>query len=108
MGESDISAPRSGSEAMPVTVRLPGALRDLTGGETKLSASGATLREVIADIDRRHPGFAARVLDPRGEIRSYDNVYIGEDDARAPAGRGAGGPHGSGLQGIPPTARRRC
>ena len=51
---------------MPVTVRLPGALRDATGGETKLSASGATLGDVIADIDRRHPGFAARVLDERG------------------------------------------
>src|SRR5256885_16907224 len=102
MGESAISAPRSGSEVMAVTVRLPGALRDLTGGENKLTASGATLREVIADIDRRHPGFAARVLDPSGEIRSYVNVYIGEDDARARGGRGPAGPHGRDAMGIPP------
>src|SRR2546428_13304395 len=81
---------------MAVTVRLPGALRDLTGGENKLTASGATLREVIADIDRRHPGFAARVLDPSGGIRGYVNGYIGEDDARAPGGGHASRPPGSG------------
>src|SRR2546422_11531965 len=96
MGESDSSAPRSGSEVMTVTVRLPGALRDVTGGETKLTASGATLREVIADIDRRHPGFAARVLDPSGGVKAYVHVYIGEGGARAPRGRGAGPPRGSG------------
>src|SRR3989442_15900334 len=104
MGESGTSAPRSGSEVMPVTVRLPGALRDVTGGETKLSASGATLREVIADIDRRHPGFAARVLDPSGGIRAYINVYIGEGGARAPGGGGAAGPQGREGMGVPAVA----
>src|SRR3989442_14539776 len=107
MGESDISVPRSGSEVMTVTVRLPGALRDVTGGETKLTASGATLREVIADIDRRHPGFAARVLDPSGGIRSYVNGYIGEEDARTRGGGGAAGPDGSDGLGIPATAGGR-
>src|SRR2546429_9342477 len=105
MGESAISALRSGSEVVAVTVRLPGALRDVTGGETKLTASGTTLREVIADIDRRHPGFAARVLDPSGEIRSYVNVYIGEEDARARGGGDAAGPQGSEGMGVPPVAR---
>src|SRR2546428_12015823 len=96
MGESDISAHRSGSEVMPVTVRLPGALRDVTGGETRLTASGATLREVIADIDRRHPGFAARVLDPSGGVRAYGHVYIGGGGAAVPRGGGAVPPKGRG------------
>ena len=62
---------------MPVTVRLPGALRDAAGGETQITASGGTLREVIAEIDRRHPGFASWVLDDAGALRAYVNVYIG-------------------------------
>src|SRR2546426_10292287 len=107
MGESAISAPRSGSEVMAVTVRLPGALRDVTGGETKLTASGATLREVIADIDRRHPGFAARVLDPSGGIRAYVKVYIGEEDAGARGGRHASGHEGREGTGIPTSAGGR-
>ena len=89
---------------MPVTVRLPGALRDATGGETKLTASGGTLREVITEIDRRHPGFAARVLDEGGALRSYVNVYIGEEDARARGGSGALVPDGSEVMVIPAMA----
>ena len=92
---------------MPVTVRLPGALRDATGGETKISASGGTLREVIADIDRRHPGFASRVLDEAGSLRSYVNVYIGEDDARTRGGSGAAVPEGSEIMVIPAMAGGR-
>src|SRR2546428_8195471 len=106
MGESDISAPHSGSEAMPVTVRLPGALRDVTGGETKLTASGATLREVIADIDRRHPGFASRVLDPSGGPASHLTASPGEAGAPAPRARGAAAPRASGGLGGPPRGRR--
>ena len=89
---------------MPVTVRLPGALRDATGGQTKLSATGATLRDVIADIDRRHPGFAAHVLDEKGALRTYVNVYIGEDDARSKGGVSASVPEGSEVMVIPAMA----
>jgi len=92
---------------MSVTVRLPGALRDATGGETKLTASGGTLREVIAEIDRRHPGFAARVLDEGGALRSYVNVYIGEDDARSRGGSAAAVPDGSEVMVIPAMAGGR-
>lgn len=92
---------------MAVTVRLPGALRDATGGATKLTAAGGTLREVIADIDRRHPGFAARVLDDDGALRSYVNVYIGEDDARTRGGSAATIPDGSEVMVIPAMAGGR-
>ena len=107
MGETDISPPRFGSELMSVTVRLPGALRDAAGGETRLSASGETLRDLIADIDRRHPGFASRVLDEAGALRSYVNVYIGDEDARTRGGSGAAVPDGSEVMVIPAMAGGR-
>ena len=86
------------------TVRLPGALRDATGGETTLAAAGATLGELIADIDRRHPGFAERVLDGTGALRSYVNVYIGELDARTQGGTLAPVPDGAEVMVIPAMA----
>ena len=89
---------------MSVTVRLPGALRDATGGQTKLEASGRTLGDVIADIDLRHPGFRGRVLDEGGRLRTYVNVYIGEDDARAKGGLSAQVPDGSEVMVIPAMA----
>lgn len=89
---------------MSVTVRLPGALRDATGGNTKLEASGGTLGDVLADIERRHPGFRGRVIDEGGRLRTYVNVYIGEEDARASGGLSALVPEGSEVMVIPAMA----
>ena len=89
---------------MTVTVRLPGALRDTTGGQTKLEARAGTLADVISDIDRRHPGFRSRVLDDSGALRTYVNVYIGDDDARTKGGIGAAVPDGSEVMVIPAMA----
>ena len=89
---------------MPVTVRLPGALRDATGGQTKVVASGRTLADVFADIDRRHPGFRTRVLDDSGRLRTYVNVYIGDTDARTTGGTEAAVPDGSEVMVIPAMA----
>jgi molybdopterin synthase sulfur carrier subunit len=87
-----------------VTVRLPGALRDATGGQTKLEAPAGSLADVISDIDRRHPGFRARVLDDSGALRTYVNVYIGDDDARSKGGTDATVPDGSEVMVIPAMA----
>jgi molybdopterin converting factor small subunit len=92
---------------MPVTVRLPGTLRDAVAGQTRIEASGATLKDVIADIDRRHPGFRARVLDDRGAIRTYVNVYVGEADVRENGGLDAVVPDGSDVMVIPAMAGGR-
>ena len=89
---------------MSVTVRLPGALRDAAGGRTKVEANGRTLADVIADIDRRHPGFRGRVLDESGKLRTYVNVYIGEDDARGQGGTDAVVPEGAEVMVIPAMA----
>ena len=89
---------------MAVTVRLPGSLRDAVGGDNKVSATGATLEEVFADIDRRHPGFRSRVVDERGRLVTYVNVYIGEDDARSKGGLAAEIPEGAEVMVIPAMA----
>jgi molybdopterin synthase sulfur carrier subunit len=87
-----------------VTVRLPGALRDTTGGQTKLEARAGTLAPVLSDMARRHPGFRSRVLDDSGALRTYVNVYIGDDDARSKGGTGAAVPDGSEVMVIPAMA----
>jgi molybdopterin converting factor small subunit len=89
---------------MAVTVRLPGVLRDAVGGKAKIEASGGTLADVFADIDRRHPGFRSRVLDDRGTIRSYVNIYVGDSDARDSGGLGTAVPEGSEIMVIPAMA----
>lgn len=92
---------------MSVTVRLPGALRDAIGGQTKVEATGRTLGDVISDIERRHPGFRGRVLDESGRLRAYVNVYIGEDDARTKGGTDAPVPDHAEVMVIPAMAGGR-
>ncbi|WP_341241332.1 MoaD/ThiS family protein [uncultured Nocardioides sp.] len=67
---------------MSVSVRIPTILRTYTGGESEVPASGATLAEVLDDLESRHPGIRARILDDNGALRRFVNVYVGNDDVR--------------------------
>ena len=66
---------------METTIRIPAALRTLTGGKDEVSATGATLGEVIEDLEKHHPGMKDRLLDAKG-VRRFINIYVGEEDAR--------------------------
>jgi molybdopterin synthase sulfur carrier subunit len=67
---------------MSVSVRIPTILRTYTGGQSEVAAEGATLGEVIDDLDQKYDGIRARVLDDQGAIRRFVNVYVGNDDVR--------------------------
>lgn len=41
--------------------------------------AGATVRDVIAELDRRHPGLASYLVDETGRLRRHVNVFIGEE-----------------------------
>ena len=43
---------------------------------------GATVREVLDELDRRHPGFASYVVDETGRLRKHVNVFVGEEPIR--------------------------
>ncbi|MFO0680235.1 MAG: MoaD/ThiS family protein [Polyangiaceae bacterium] len=66
---------------MTVTVRIPTPLRTLTGGHDEVPAAGATLAAVLDDLETRHPGLKARLVDDKG-VRRFINVYLGEEDVR--------------------------
>ncbi len=67
--------------AIETIVRIPAPLRPLTGGKDEISAAGATVGEVIDDLERRHPGVRDRLLDEKG-VRRFINIYVGEEDVR--------------------------
>ena len=67
---------------MSVSVRIPTILRSYTGGESEVSAEGATLAAVLEDLDANYSGIKGRVLDEGGELRRFVNVYVGNDDVR--------------------------
>ena len=89
---------------MAVSVRIPTILRTYTGGASEVPADGATLGDVLDDLEAHHPGIRARVLDDAGDIRRFVNVYVGNDDVRFLDGLGTPTPDGSSLSIIPAVA----
>lgn len=86
---------------MSVKVRLPGSLREATGGVTRIEAVGTTLAAVVADLERKFPALRGKILDERGGLQSYLNVYIGDQDARHAGGGAAATPDDSDVMVIP-------
>ncbi len=66
---------------MAVEVRVPTILRPYTGGEKAVTAQGASLQAVIADLDASYPGIADRLVDDSG-LRRFVNVYLNDEDVR--------------------------
>ncbi len=66
---------------METTVRIPTPLRSLTGGEDQIQATGDDVRQLIEDLEKRHPGIRDRLLDDKG-VRRFVNIYVGEEDIR--------------------------
>ncbi len=41
--------------------------------------AGATVRELISELERRYPGFALYVVDETGRLRRHVNVFVGNE-----------------------------
>jgi MoaD family protein len=70
---------------MPVTVRIPTIMRSHTGGEKSVTGAGATVGDVLTDLDSRYDGLAGRVVD-EGGLRRFVNVYVNDSDVRFTGG----------------------
>ena len=72
---------------MDTIVRIPAALRTLTGGADEVKGAGGTVGDLIEDLEKRHPGIKERLVDERG-VRRFINIYVGEEDVRFTGGLG--------------------
>lgn len=63
-------------------VRIPTPLRSYTGQAADVEASGTTVGEVLADLDRRYPGIRFRIVDEQGRLRRHVNVFVDGDQVR--------------------------
>jgi len=57
-------------------------LRKFTAGSEEVAAAGESIRSVIEDLERNHPGMRERLLDDKGEVRRFVNIYLNGDDIR--------------------------
>jgi molybdopterin synthase sulfur carrier subunit len=67
---------------MPKKVRIPTPLRKLTNNEEVVEVNAATIGEAIIELQTRFPGIQERLVDDKGEVRRFVNVYVNEEDIR--------------------------
>jgi len=60
-----------------VKVVIPSQLRGYTGGAKEVDATGATLADALADLDRQFPGFRFRVIDEQDRVRQHILIFVG-------------------------------
>lgn len=56
-------------------VLIPSSLRSYTQ-QREVEASGATLAELLADLDRRYPGLRFRVIDEQDRMRGHMRFFV--------------------------------
>ncbi len=64
------------------TIIIPTPLRKFTGNQSKLEISAATIEEAVLDLSANFPEIKKHLLDEKGQIRSFLNIFVGEDDIR--------------------------
>lgn len=67
---------------MSCTVRIASPLQSYTAGAARVDGHGATLAEVLGDLEQRFPGIRFRMIDEQGRIRPHMRLFVNTDAAR--------------------------
>jgi len=67
---------------MAVQVRIPTPLRRFTGGQGSVAVDGASIKAVIDNLEKSHPGLKERICETDGTVRRFVNLYVNGDDIR--------------------------
>ncbi len=88
---------------MPVIFHIPGALRDFTGGRSKVEIehSPATLADALSALWTLYPGVRDRITTEQGQLRQHINVFIGDENVRFTGGLASPVSAGSEISIVP-------
>lgn len=64
------------------TVIIPTPLRKFTNNTARLQVSAGTIQDTVIELTRNFPDLKKHLLDDGGSIRSYVNIFVGNDDIR--------------------------
>jgi molybdopterin converting factor small subunit len=57
-------------------VLIPSPLRSYTGERRWVEATGATIGEVLDDLERQFPGIRFRMIDEQGRMRRHIRFFV--------------------------------
>jgi molybdopterin converting factor small subunit len=64
------------------TIRIPPVLRAAVGGQREISATGASVGEILRSVVAEHPDTQTQLFNADGELNRYVNVYLNDEDVR--------------------------
>jgi sulfur-carrier protein len=88
------------------TIKIPTPLRQYVGGQSKVEAKGDTVGVVMAQLVALYPDLKQHLYEG-DTLRSYVNIYLGEEDVRALDGMETAVDAGANLRIIPSIAGGR-
>ncbi len=63
------------------SIRIPTPLRPYTGNNEEVTVSGASVGEALADLTKQYPDLKKHLY-KGDELRSFVNIFLGEEDIR--------------------------
>ena len=63
-------------------VLIPSPLRSYTRGRSEVEASGATLAELLRNLDTDYPGIRFRMIDEQDAVRRHMRIYVNREQMR--------------------------
>ena len=92
---------------MGVKIRIPTPLRKYTNDQAEVDVDGATVGEVLTNMETQYEGIRQNLVDEAGEVRRFVNVYVNDEDIRFLDGTGTSLKDGDSLTIVPAIAGGR-
>ena len=67
---------------MSVQILIPSALRAYADRQASVSVNAPDVAGALWALTEAHPGLARHLRDETGQLRSFVNVYLGDEDTR--------------------------
>lgn len=67
---------------MSVTINIPTALRQFTGGSSRVEVEATTAGEALDRLTALHADLRRHLYDDQNRLRSFVNVYLNDEDVR--------------------------
>jgi adenylyltransferase/sulfurtransferase len=71
---------------MSITVLIPTALRQFAGGNAEIEVAGQTAGDALKALATQHADLKKHLFNDQNQLRSFINVYVGDEDIRAQEG----------------------
>ncbi|MDA0364285.1 MAG: MoaD family protein [Chloroflexi bacterium] len=67
---------------MAVKVHVTSVIQKVVDGQREFDSDGATVGELLSNIDRQYPGFAQQIMAADGKLHRFVNIYLNDEDVR--------------------------